>query len=336
MATEVRLLLECHTFGKKKKSHIQFDLFTWQLLVFPSPSRAEIIQTLRGEAVHVAELAGDLPLVINWDMLSRRAYFTCARWKTQNSSSFFFWVFLVYEGFSADRSLLYGFHRANDWILICLCMCALATCFPISTPCHSFKYLFWRDSSWCWGRNTSIMYPAHRNWISITGLWCVILALEEFNCCYSQRIERICLCCLPRLSVRHNNISANYLWYYRWGSANWRGRGKGYSGAGVGGEKREKKAEESSMLGTDPYSRIHCHSIPNWRGTCMHTAGKRIWHSKIGSGMLLVNFRTLMLLEHPQTYAHTRSRAHTKHKKSTRTHTPARTHMRPPEHLIPR
>lgn len=48
-----------------EKSLIQFDLFTSQLLVFPSLSRAEIIQTLRGEAVHVAELAGDLRLVIN-------------------------------------------------------------------------------------------------------------------------------------------------------------------------------------------------------------------------------------------------------------------------------
>lgn len=183
--------------------------------------------------------------------------------------------------------------------------------FPDQHTMPVIEISFWRDSSWCRGRNTSIVHPAHRNWISITGLWCVILALEEFNCCYSQRIEKICLCCLPRLSVRHNNISANYLGYYRWGSANWRGRGKGYSGTGGGKKKKQKKkAEESSMLGTDPYSRIHCHSIPNWRGTCMHTAGKRIWHSKIGSGMLLVNFRTLMLLEHPQTYAHTRSRAH--------------------------
>lgn len=91
-----------------------------------------------------------------------------------------------------------------------------------------------------------------------------------------------------------------------------------------------KKKKESSMLGTDPYSWIHCHSIPNWRRTCMHTAGKRIWHSKIGSGMLLVNFRTLMLLEHPQTYAHTSAR--TIHK-NPRKHT--HTHTRTPEQRIP-
>ena len=41
--------------------------------------------------------------------------------------------------------------------------------------------------------------------------------------------------------------------------------------------------------------------------------GKRIWHSKIGSGMFLVNSRTLMLLERLQTCTHTQAHGYYTH-----------------------
>lgn len=66
VAKEVNFLLECPTH---EKIWIQFNLFAFKMSVFPFLSRLEIL----GEALHVA---GELLLVIKWDMLPCRIFFS--------------------------------------------------------------------------------------------------------------------------------------------------------------------------------------------------------------------------------------------------------------------
>lgn len=105
------------------------------------------------------------------------------------------------------------------------------------------------------------------------------------------KLWHVSMCLLPSSTL------ANYLLYYPLGKLNQRGGGN-YGWKFLELKKRILHVRDWSV-------KLFTVHIPIWRRTCMHSAGKWIWHSKIGSGMLLVNFRTLMLLEHPQTYAHT-------------------------------
>lgn len=75
---------------------------------------------------------------------------------------------------------------------------APSTCVWINTACQSLNYHLW-NYPWWWNSKASTGYQATPKLdINYRIIWYVILALEEFNCYYSQRIERLrsCLLCL--------------------------------------------------------------------------------------------------------------------------------------------
>lgn len=138
------------------------------------------------------------------------------------------------------------------------------------------------------------MYPVLQNWISITGLWYVIVALDEFNCYYSQHVERIpsCFLCQVFLSTTSLLIICGIILRDVWA----RGVG-GRVFRSCWGEKKNP-----SCSGLIHVARFTFTAVPI-EGELACTWAAWHWHSKIGSGLLLVNFHTLMLWVYPQTYA---------------------------------
>lgn len=135
----------------------------------------------------------------------------------------------------------------------------ITVCFWINIPCPSLKYLQ-ENLSWWWSHTTSaastpkmdinyrilILFQHCRNSVvTILGILTGFVHVSFACLCSTESL--LIVCGNIHQEVRTRDVEERV--FGRW----WGKKG-------------------SSMLGTDPYSRIDCHSIPNWRRTCMHKA----------------------------------------------------------------